>query len=278
MRNRLSGLRWPGQFISFAAAISLGLIATPLDARPFRVGQIPNGSVNRCANCHVNSNGGGVRNAFGQDVEARLIDGNVDWGPVLAALDSDGDDVLNGQELQDSEGTWRSGQEAPGSASLVSRPGDAGNVPPPTNAPPELSAIGALSVGEGDTLRIDLVAVDADGDSLTFGVTGAPAEAQLLDALFIWIPTFEQAGEYGVTFTVDDGRGGVDQETAVLNVEDRSPPLTGDFDMNGRVDFDDFFLFADAFGGTDPRFDLNGNGRVDFDDFFLFADNFGKRS
>ena len=52
--------------------------------------------------------------------------------------------------------------------------------------------------------------------------------------------------------------------------------LPGDFNGDGQVNFDDFFLFADAFGGTDPLYDLDGSGRVDFDDFFLFADNFGR--
>jgi hypothetical protein len=55
-----------------------------------------------------------------------------------------------------------------------------------------------------------------------------------------------------------------------------------DFNGNGRVDFDDFFLFAEGFGARqgearfNARFDLDGNGRVDFDDFFLFAKDFGK--
>ena len=40
--------------------------------------------------------------------------------------------------------------------------------------------------------------------------------------------------------------------------------------------FSDFFLFAEAFGGTDPRFDLDGSGTVDFADFFLFAESFGQ--
>ena len=37
----------------------------------------------------------------------------------------------------------------------------------------------------------------------------------------------------------------------------------------------DFFLFADAFGGTDPAFDLTNDGAVNLADFFLFADAFG---
>ena len=52
--------------------------------------------------------------------------------------------------------------------------------------------------------------------------------------------------------------------------------LPGDFNGDGAVDFRDFFLFVDAFGTTDPDFDLDDSGRVDFDDFFLFVDNFGR--
>ncbi len=59
--------------------------------------------------------------------------------------------------------------------------------------------------------------------------------------------------------------------------------LKADFNGNGTVDFDDFFLFADAFGARQgearfgAKFDLSGNGTVDFDDFFLFAADFGKK-
>ncbi|MBT4502877.1 MAG: hypothetical protein HOC74_34405 [Gemmatimonadetes bacterium] len=52
--------------------------------------------------------------------------------------------------------------------------------------------------------------------------------------------------------------------------------LPGDFDGSGLVDFADFFLFADQFGGTDPVYDIDGSGLVDFADFFLFADQFGR--
>ncbi|MSS72562.1 MAG: hypothetical protein EXS64_13870 [Candidatus Latescibacteria bacterium] len=54
-------------------------------------------------------------------------------------------------------------------------------------------------------------------------------------------------------------------------------PLVGDFTGDSAVDFDDFFLFAVAFGSRETRFDLSGDGRVDFDDFFLFAAQFGKK-
>ena len=59
--------------------------------------------------------------------------------------------------------------------------------------------------------------------------------------------------------------------------------LTGDFNGDFVVNFNDFFLFADHFGieqgevGWDPIFDLSKNGLIDFDDFFLFADHFGEK-
>ena len=49
----------------------------------------------------------------------------------------------------------------------------------------------------------------------------------------------------------------------------------GDFDASGRIDFDDFFSFADASGSGDLLHDMDGDGLVGFDDFFAFADVFG---
>ena len=55
-----------------------------------------------------------------------------------------------------------------------------------------------------------------------------------------------------------------------------------DFNCDDKVDFDDFFLFAAAFGtnqgevGFDAKFDLSNSGKVDFEDFFIFAAAFGK--
>tara|TARA_B100000686_G_C15969120_1_gene561797 strand:- start:32 stop:358 length:327 start_codon:yes stop_codon:yes gene_type:complete len=54
--------------------------------------------------------------------------------------------------------------------------------------------------------------------------------------------------------------------------EGRSP----DFNSDGFVDFDDFFLFADGFARNDLSFDLNADNTVNFLDFFLFTDHFDK--
>ena len=49
----------------------------------------------------------------------------------------------------------------------------------------------------------------------------------------------------------------------------------GSSPVQAATDFVDFFVFADAYGGTDAKFDLDGNGTVDFADFFKFVDAFG---
>ena len=109
-----------------------------------------------------------------------------------------------------------------------------------------------------------------------------------------------------VTFTITDGGGTLSEETATTDASGRAAssltlgsapgpntvrvtvaglePVsftvtatpTPDFDGDGKVDLSDFFLFAEAFGGSDPRFDLDASGSVDFADFFLFAEHFGQ--
>ena len=118
----------------FLISLAFFVVASSADARSFRVGQIPNGNVNGCANCHINPGGGGARNAFGQAVGAGLIEGNVDWGPALAKLDSDDDGFTNGQELQDPNGAWRPEQAQPGNAALVTKPWDPNSKPQPVTA------------------------------------------------------------------------------------------------------------------------------------------------
>ena len=71
------------------------------------------------------------------------------------------------------------------------------------------------------------------------------------------------------TNTVSASVTGLDPVTFTATAE-----ATPDFDGDGAVGFSDFFLFADAFGSSDPRFDLDGSGSVDFADFFLLADYF----
>ncbi len=139
--------------LTFFIMVSVFFSITYLTGRSFRVSELPNGGEFGCANCHVSPGGGGARNDFGIEVGTNFLDppgssGHVQWGPALAALDSDGDGVSNGVELQDPDGTWQSGDPAPGDPLLVTNPGD-----PASFVPVELTAFTASVIGTGVVLN-----------------------------------------------------------------------------------------------------------------------------
>jgi len=126
---------WKKGSAAVLAGLLIGGLAPEVDARPKRGDQIPNGSVLGCAACHVDPNGGGPRNVFGQMIGQNFLTaagfaGDVVWGPELAKLDADGDGFTNGQELGDPDGTWKAGDPAPGTAEEVTSPWDAESRPP----------------------------------------------------------------------------------------------------------------------------------------------------
>jgi hypothetical protein len=124
---------------------------------------------------------------------------------------------------------------------------------------------------------------DADGDALTYTASSsntAVAMASISGSILTVTPL--AAGTTTIALTADDGKGGSISTSFQATVVAAGILLTGDFNGDNTVNFDDFFLFADHFGQQtgdpdfDPLFDLDGDGDVDFDDFFLFADNFGQ--
>lgn len=117
-------------FTAFLIGLLVLVSSDDLFAKAFRVGQLPNGSKIGCISCHNSQSGGDARNPFGKEVGKRfLVDGNVQWGPELAKLDSDGDGFTNGEELQDPNGEWKIGSPAPGNPDLVTNPGDPASKP-----------------------------------------------------------------------------------------------------------------------------------------------------
>lgn len=103
-----------------AAAVALTFASVDADARSFRRDQVPNGSDSNasCGTCHLSRSSGGPRNVFGQLVFDMYMTpqsalGDVEWGPALARLDSDGDGYTNGEELGDPDGLWSIGDDDP---------------------------------------------------------------------------------------------------------------------------------------------------------------------
>ena len=96
----------------------------------------------RCATCHVNPNGGGARNLFGQSYETAVVDGRGSWSDICG-LDADEDGFTNGQELLDPDCMWSAGDSTP--AGEQSNPSDANDVP----APPPEPDMGVVEVDMG---------------------------------------------------------------------------------------------------------------------------------
>jgi hypothetical protein len=93
----------------------------------------------------------------------------------------------------------------------------------------------SYNVDEGVTQRIPLFAHDQDpGDVLTFEIGNLfpPEGAQIIarddtSAIFEWTPDYDQAGTYDVMLRVHDNRGGSDQKTTRIYVQniDRLPEI-----------------------------------------------------
>ena len=110
------------------------------------------------------------------------------------------------------------------------------------------------------------------GAAVTFAITAGQGSLSVTldttDAEGRAAATLTLGGEPG-TYFVKVTAAGLDPVTFTATAKAAS-----DFNSDGVTDFSDFFLFADAFGGSDPRFDLDGSGSVDFADLFLFAEQF----
>ena len=74
------------------------------------------------------------------------------------------------------------------------------------NHTPQLQMIEDKSVSEGEELSFNLVASDADGDSLTYSASGDLTEYfDVSTGIFTWRPSYSDGGSYEITFSVSDG-------------------------------------------------------------------------
>jgi Putative Ig domain/Bacterial Ig domain/FlgD Ig-like domain len=91
------------------------------------------------------------------------------------------------------------------------------------NQAPNVSVTPSVSVNEGANLTLTVTATDANGDHVTLSASGMPSGATFVDngnntGTLSWTPGFSQSGTYTITFTGNDGHGGVDTATSVVTV------------------------------------------------------------
>ena len=155
------------------------------------------------------------------------------------------------------------------------------------NSAPRINAITAQRFHRGISPHIQLDRfVEDDGplSQLAWRARSTPdslVEISIDSARVATISALQDTGVGQIVFQVTDAGGLISSRTIEVEVLPPLPaPEAGDFDLDGRIDFADFFLFVDALGLTslypdwDPVFDLNSDGQITLDDFFAFADAF----
>ena len=92
---------------------------------------------------------------------------------------------------------------------------------------PVLHGIGPKGVDELQPLRFPATASDPDivggiPDSMTFSLAGMPPAGASMtpDGMFEWTPTESQDGNHTVRVAVSDGRGGTDEESVMITVNE----------------------------------------------------------
>ncbi|MBD3419043.1 MAG: hypothetical protein GF398_02885 [Chitinivibrionales bacterium] len=84
------------------------------------------------------------------------------------------------------------------------------------NTAPEFTAIDDKTVTAYDELSVSLEATDADGDQLTFSITGGPSAAKIENNKFIWTPDRNDIGETDISLKVTDGTDDAAQQFKVI--------------------------------------------------------------
>ncbi|MGB6300739.1 MAG: putative Ig domain-containing protein, partial [Rivularia sp. (in: cyanobacteria)] len=99
-----------------------------------------------------------------------------------------------------------------------------------TNQLPTFKTIPSKIVREGESVRIQLFASDAEGDNLTYSSKLLPGGSKLdpLTGLFEWKPGFFQAGEFEIPFIVSDGESIVTQNAKITVLNANAAPVFED--------------------------------------------------
>jgi large repetitive protein len=149
----------------------------------------------------------------------------------------------------------------------------------PNRAPMALDDTAGTS--EDTPVSIDVLSndLDPDGDLLTVvtvepGIHGSVAVGP--DGRVAFVPETGFIGEVTFGYTVSDGRDGSSSATVKVKVTERLPELAGDFNLDGRVAFEDFTLLTRRLGLAEGdedyhrMFDLTEDGILDDRDSEIF--------
>jgi len=199
-----------------------------------------------------------------QAIGDKSVDENVILTFNITATDPEGDPITysaqglpSGATFSGQTFTWTPSYSQAGSYSVTFRASDGNSMDSETititvsnvNRAPVLGAISDQSVNENTLLSFSVNATDPDGQTLTYSVTGLPSGAALASQTFTWTPTYNQAGTFALTFTVDDGQAQDSQAiTITVNNVNRAPVLSAI--NNKSVWSDDPLTFT--IDATDP--------------------------
>jgi hypothetical protein len=278
---------------------SLLLFARGVAARECRVDLIPNGTLHRCANCHVDPQGGGARNPFGSAVGALVTPGSCAqfWGASLASLDSDGDGRTNGAELQDPAGAWRPGFPPPGDPDLVTLPGVPDDPPAAEiRVVPRALDFGAVELGVSRVLAVEarnlggrafeVIAVSLDPSTsaefaIAAGATAVEVPAGGRAVIEVAYAPSDEGADSGRLRIAHDAPNEASPIAVALFGSTPPPPETpfrrGDGNGDGRIDIGDGIRLLDhLFRGAGivacrDAGDANDSGGLDLaDPVYLF--------
>jgi len=81
-------------------------------------------------------------------------------------------------------------------------------------------------INENQSFRFRLIAIDLDGDTISYRIHQAPPGSQIdsITGLFAWKPNYDQAGTYELVFTVSDGFDADTSRRSMLTVRNVNRP------------------------------------------------------
>ena len=131
----------------------------------------------------------------------------------------------------------------------------------PVNDPPVLGNIGPKEVIEGNLLSFSINVSDPDGPSVSLSTSGLPSGAVFTNnggstGGFEWMPGYDQAGSYELTFRCSDGTSS-DSEIVVITVTDAG---TGTINVSSLTPNTKVYRYSS--GNWRGSFEFSGSAQI----------------